>query len=244
MRNLNLNNSYYETLDENFNEALKLVDKPLSHEELIYMLQSGNIPQKQLAALRLETLKSKEDAETLLNNLVGQDGKIREAVSLKIMEFSSVEEYKDLFLLIDENKFSDYILAAIIDINGNICRNILNALDVFKYNKNFSEKFIQKLLGLISTLLDKIEEFDLTDGKYKINKEIFKLYWCLEAVNLFYNQISLENIKAIIKITKDINEYTIREKTAKILSHEFEDKYLLEVKEALKKDKNYYVRRF
>lgn len=239
-----MNNSYYETLDENFNEALKLVDKPLSHEELIYMLQSGNIPQKQLAALRLETLKSKEDAETLLNNLVGQDGKIREAVSLKIMEFSSVEEYKDLFLLIDENKFSDYILAAIIDINGNICRNILNALDVFKYNKNFSEKFIQKLLGLISTLLDKIEEFDLTDGKYKINKEIFKLYWCLEAVNLFYNQISLENIKAIIKITKDINEYTIREKTAKILSHEFEDKYLLEVKEALKKDKNYYVRRF
>lgn len=44
--------------------------------------------------------------------------------------------------------------------------------------------------------------------------------------------------------TKDIQEYTIREKAAKILTRNFSDPELLKAKEALKNDSNYYVRRF
>ena len=78
---LNLNNTYYETLDENFKEALKLIERNFSHSELINLLKNGNIPQKQIAALKLDTINSQEEAAILLKNLTGQDGKIREAVS-------------------------------------------------------------------------------------------------------------------------------------------------------------------
>ena len=241
--NLNLNNSYYKTLDENFNEALNLIDKELSHSELIKMLYDGNIPQKQLAALRLEALNSKEDAEILLNNLVGQDGKIREAVSLKIKELAGNTEYKQYFYMLDIEVLAKYFIAAIIDINGNICRNILDTLVNFKDNKTFTDKFCIKLTNLIFELTDKIKDFDFKDGKYKVNKEVFKLYWCLEAVYICFSDIPITYIKKIIKITKNIDEYTIREKVAKILTNKFDDAELISAREELKNDENYYVRR-
>lgn len=230
-------------MDENFKEALNLIDRNFTHTELIEMLKNGNIPQKQLAALRLETITSNDDAAVIINNLVGQDGKIREAVSLKIKELTENETFKSYFLSLDEEFLTDYFLAAIIDINGNICRNILDALVYFKTNEKFSSLFIEKLINLIFKLLDKINEFDFKDGKYKVNKEVFKLYWCLEAVNLYHDRIPIKDIKAIIKITKGIGEYTIREKTAKILANNFNDTELISAREELKHDINYYVRR-
>ena len=77
-----MNNTYYETLDKNFNMALELINKPLNHEELIELLRSGNIAERQLAALRLDKLENQNDADILIANLTGQDGKIREAGSL------------------------------------------------------------------------------------------------------------------------------------------------------------------
>lgn len=244
MRNLNLNNSYYETLDKNFKEALMLVDKDLTHNELISMLKDGNIPQKQLAALRLENITTIEDANILLNNLVGQDGKVREVVSIKIKEFSTNPATLETFLLLDKNVITDYFLAAIIDINGNICRNILETLEVYKNNSEFATLFIKKLLALTHNLINTIEKFEFTEGKYKINKEVFKLYWCLEAINIFYDVIPLNELKNILKITKNINEYTIREKTAKILSNKILDEELIQIKKELDNDENYYVRRY
>ncbi|MBR6098585.1 hypothetical protein IKP85_02445 [bacterium] len=238
-----MNNSYYETLDENFNEALNLIDKDLTHSELVQMLLNGNIPQKQLAALRLEELTSKDDAAALLNNLVGQDGKIREAVSLKIKELAADNYYKKYFYELDNETLSDYFLAAIIDINGNICRNILDTIIYFEDNNIFTGLFTNKLVKLIYELNDKIKDFDFQDGKYKVNKEVFKLYWCLEAVNIYYNKIPLSDLKNIIKTSKNIDEYTIREKVAKILTNDIKDKELLIIREELKNDKNYYVRR-
>ena len=51
-------------------------------------------------------------------------------------------------------------------------------------------------------------------------------------------------LKQILLDAKDIQEYTIREKAAKILTHEFSDIDLVQAKEELKNDKNYYVRRY
>lgn len=237
----NLNNSYYETLDENFKQALNLCENNYSHSELLEFLQSGNIVQKQLSALKLETINSQKEAQILVSNLVGQDGKIREAVSLRLNEFMSNPKTLEYF---ETPENYQIFLAAIIDINGNICRNVIGAISNLKDNENFCNQFCQELVILTKDLLGKIEKDDFFEGKYKVNKEVFKLYWCLETIYVFWDKIKFEDLKEIILRTKDIQEYTIREKAAKILTRSFSDPELLKAKEALKNDSNYYVRRF
>ena len=237
----NLNNSYYETLDENFKQALNLCENNYSHSELLEFLQSGNIVQKQLSALKLETINSQNEAQILVSNLVGQDGKIREAVSLRLNEFMSNPKTLGYF---ETPENYQIFLAAIIDINGNICRNVIGAISHLKNNENFCNQFCQELVILTKDLLGKIEKDDFFEGKYKVNKEVFKLYWCLETIYVFWDKIKFEDLKEIILRTKDIQEYTIREKAAKILTRNFSDPELLKAKEALKNDSNYYVRRF
>lgn len=236
-----MNNSYYETLDENFKQALNLCENNYSHSELLEFLQSGNIVQKQLSALKLETINSQYEAQILVSNLVGQDGKIREAVSLRLNEFMS--NPKTLVYFETPENYQIF-LAAIIDINGNICRNVIGAISHLKNNANFCDQFCQELVILTKDLLAKIEKDDFFEGKYKVNKEVFKLYWCLETIYVFWDKIKFEDLKEIILRTKDIQEYTIREKAAKILTRNFSDPELLKAKEVLKNDSNYYVRRF
>lgn len=236
----NLNNSYYETLDENFKQALNLCENNYSHSELLEFLQSGNIVQKQLSALKLETINSQNEAQILVSNLVGQDGKIREAVSLRLNEFMS--NPKTLVYFETPENYQIF-LAAIIDINGNICRNVIGAISHLKDNENFCNQFCQELVILTKDLLAKIEKDDFFEGKYKVNKEVFKLYWCLETIYVFWDKIEFEDLKEIILRTKDIQEYTIREKAAKILTRNFSDPELLKAKEVLKNDSNYYVRK-
>lgn len=237
----NLNNSYYETLDENFKQALNLCENNYSHSELLEFLQSGNIVQKQLSALKLKTINSQNEAQILVSNLVGQDGKIREAVSLRLNEFMSNPKTLEYF---ETPENYQIFLAAIIDINGNICRNVIGAISHLKNNENFCNQFCQELVILTKDLLGKIEKDDFFEGKYKVNKEVFKLYWCLETIYVFWDKIKFEDLKEIILRTKNIQEYTIREKAAKILTRSFSDPELLKAKEALKNDSNYYVRRF
>lgn len=237
----NLNNSYYETLDENFKQALNLCENEYSHSELLEFLQSGNIVQKQLSALKLETINSQKEAQILVSNLVGQDGKIREVVSLKLNEFMANPQTLKYFETPENYKI---FLAAIIDINGNICRNVIGAISYLKNNDDFCNRFCPELVKLTKDLLDKIEKEDFFEGKYKVNKEVFKLYWCLETIYVFWDKINFEDLKEIILRTKNIQEYTIREKAAKILTRNFSDPELLKAKEDLKKDSNYYVRRF
>ena len=236
-----MNNSYYKTLDENFEQALNLYESNYSHEQLLDLLKSGNIVQKQISALRLETITSDSDAKILVSNLVGQDGKVREAVSLRLNEFMS-DPNLICFFQTPENY--NIFLLAIIDINANICRNVISAVSNLKKNDKFCKIFGTNLVKLTLELLDKVEEFNFQDGKYKVNKEVFKLYWCLETIYEFYEKIEFSDLKTIILRSKNINEYTIREKAAKILSRGFTDRDLLLVQSELKNDPNYYVRRF
>lgn len=234
-------NGYYQTLDENFNTAYELLRNNQNHNELIDMLKNGNIVQKQLAALKLDTLHNEKEAIILLDNLTGQDGKVREAVSLKIAEFMKNSKMRNFFCA--DKKFSVF-LDAIIDINGNICRNIISAITNLKSDKNFCDVFCPELLKRTYNLANIIKDFDFQEGKYKVNKEVFKLYWYLETIYHFAEVSDISEIKKILNITKSINEYTIREKTAKILTIDFKDSDLLKIKELLKNDTNYYVRRF
>lgn len=236
-----MNTSYYETLDENFNKALELFENPFTHEELILFLRNGNIVQKQIAALRIESVKNVKDADTFMSNLVGQDGKIREVVSFRLNEFLKNPDTHKFFL---KTENYDIFLQAIIDINGNICRNIISAISNLKQYPEFSGYFCEKLINLTQTLIEKVNEFGFNDGKYKVNKEVFKLYWCLETIYVFTNFIKSDILKEILLLTKCVGEYTIREKTAKILSRLDCDDDLAKIRQELKNDKNYYVRRF
>ena len=236
-----MNNSYYQTLDENFTQALNLYETNYTHEELLDFLKNGNIVQKQFAALKLDTINSVEDAQILVSDLVGQDGKIREAVSLRLNEFMSD---KNLIKYFQTTENYNIFLQAIIDINANICRNVISAIINLKNNDEFCNKFCHDLVNLSYELLDKIEQFNFQEGKYKVNKEVFKLYWCLETIYEFWDKINFSDLKQIILRSKSIEEYTIREKAAKILSRGFSDEDLISAQKELKNDKNYYVRRF
>ena len=236
-----MNNTYYETLDENFTQALKLCEQNFSHEQLIEFLKTGNIVQRQISALRLDGINSNEDAQVLLSNLTGQDGKIREAVSMRVNEFMSKSEYLAYF---DVVKNYQIFLDSIIDINANICRNIISAITNLKNNDEFCTLFCQGLVNMTNNLLTVIEKFDFQQGKYKVNKEVFKLYWCLETIYEFFDKINFDDLKQIIIRSKEIQEYTIREKIAKILTRNFNDFELENIRINLKNDNNYYVRRF
>lgn len=236
-----MNNTYYETLDENFTQALNLYENDYTHEELISLLKDGNIVQKQISALRLDGVYSPEEAGILTANLTGQDGKIREVVSLRLNDFLSDSRFVDFFKSASNY---DIFLDAVIDINANICRNVISAISNLKSDNVFCTNFCPKLVALTGDLLDKISKFDFQQGKYKVNKEVFKLYWCLETVYVFRNEINFADLKQIILMAKDIEEYTIREKAAKILTGIFCDNELENAKIQLQNDPNYYVRRF
>ena len=236
-----MNNNYYKTLDENFTQALELYEKNHSHIELLELLKDGNIVQKQIAALKLESINSYQDAQILLSNLTGQDGKIREAVSSRLKEFMAKPEFLQFFKPVLNYKI---FLDAITDINGNICRNVISAISNLRMDDDFCKVFCKELAELSLELLDVVEQFDFQDGKYKVNKEAFKLYWCLETVYEFWDKMESDKLKEIILRSKNIGEYTIREKAAKILSRGFEDEELARAQKDLKNDMNYYVRRF
>ena len=236
-----MNNSYYETLDENFIQALNLYEQEYSHEQLLEFLQSGNIVQRQISVLRLENITSVKDAEILVSNLTGQDGKIREAVSLRLCEFLSNSDTLQFFKT--QTNYGVF-LDAIIDINPNICRNVISAITNLKSDSDFAQKFCENLVKLTFELLDVTEKIDFREKKYKTNKSVFKLYWCLETIYEFWDCINFADLKQIILRSKEISEYTIREKTAKILSRGFSDSDLLNAVNELRSDENYYVRRY
>lgn len=206
------------------------------YEELINLLLSGNIKEKHFAVLELEEIHSQEDAKVLVSNLVRQDGKIREAVAFKINELINKSEFSVFFL--SEDVF-EILFQGILDINGNVCRNIVNLVG----NNEFGDYVCKILPEIINKTLEKIEELESNEKQYKISKRNFQLYWCLEALYNIIENIEFEKIKNIIFKTAKFQDYTIREKTAKILT-KLNNPEVKELKETLKNDGNYYVKRY
>ena len=232
-----LNTGFYKDLDTNFETACEMSEREFTHEELIELLKNGNIPEKQIAALRLESIKNENDAKILIGNLTGCDGKIREAVALKINTLLQInKEYAGFF-----THSSETFAYATIDINANICRLVVDSVEVLKVDKNFTEKYLSKLLTFIEEAFKELDSFIFRDKKYVINKQLFKLYWCLEALKLFVDVIETEKLIQILERASKEKEYTIREKVAQILVLTTNDIFEPLIS-ALKSDENYYVR--
>jgi hypothetical protein len=230
-----LNTGFYENLDTNFKEAFEMVQKEFSHDELISMLQNGNIPQKQIAALRLDDIFSANEANILIKNLTGCDGKIREAVALKIRQLlpQKVNYFKEHALT-----FAD----ASIDINANICRLVIDSVSIIKQNNtDFSEIYFNKLISFINETFSELDKFIFRDKKYVINKQLFKLYWCLESLKLFSDTIDKDLLLSILERACKEKEYTIREKVAEIIFIQKDERFN-NLKIKLQNDENYYVK--
>ena len=206
-----------------------------NYEDLIELLNSENIKEKHFAVLELEEIRSCADAKLLVSNLVGQDGKIREAVSFKINDFFKTPDFKQFFIT-DEN-FA-ILFQGIMDINGNVCRHICG-LECEEFNQYLRKNLPEKT----NEILEKIYELESNEKQYVISKRNFQLYWCLEALFNIVEKVEFERIKDIIFKTSEFNDYTIREKTAKILT-KLENLELIELKVKLRNDENYYVRRY
>ena len=225
-----MNTGFYK--DDNFEQACSLSEKNFSHEALLKLLSEGNIPEKQIAALKFDYVSSTDDAKALINNLTGCDGKIREAVALKIHQFIS-NGAKEYFI------FPDIMASAAIDINANICRLIVDSAKLLKDNEEFAPKYAECIVAYVLEALDKLDSFIFRDKKYVINKQLFKLYWCLETLKDFHDIIDEKLMLDILEKCAEQKEYTIREKAAHIaiLSKKYK-----KVADQLELDDNYYVK--
>lgn len=232
----NYETNYYSNFEENFNAAVEIVQNTYDYDTLIKLLSSEKILEKQIAALEINEIKSKEDALILTSNLVGQDGKIREAVSFKLSTMALGPKYKEFFL---DEEFYGLFLQGVMDINGNVCRQIVSLTQI----DEFAKYLCKKLPESIRKILKQIKEIDAQSKQYVISKRNFQLYWCMEALYNIIDLMNTKNIKDIFFETGEFYDYTIREKTAKILAKinnpEFDD-----LKDKLSNDENYYVRRY
>ena len=229
-----MNPCYEESVDKNFSRAVELCSNSFSRDELFEFLQNGNMPEKQFSALEIDTVHNQHEADILMSNLTGCDGKIREAVAFKLGEI--VPDNTALFL-----KYPKTFADATIDINANICRMIIDILAYLK-DKTFAENYTNQLYSFIDEAFNQLDSFIFRDKKYTINKQLFKLYWCLEGLNVFFEFLDEEKLFPILKKCSEISEYTIREKVALVLRNDIKSNDLRELKQMLKSDSNYYVR--
>ena len=231
-----MNKGFYKDLDTNFEKALELINSKYKHEDFINLLKNGNIPQKQYASMLLDTINNQEEANLLVANLTGCDGKIREAVAFKINTL--IKTNPELSIYFNQAEvFAD----ASMDINANICRLVIDSVSILYKNDDFATRYLNKLLLFINETFKELDSFIFRDKKYLINKQLFKLYWCLEAFKLFAKDLTQTTVYEILERASKEKEYTIREKVAQILltcdEEEFEP-----LKKILKSDENYYVR--
>ncbi|MFI3299845.1 MAG: hypothetical protein R3Y28_00345 [Candidatus Gastranaerophilales bacterium] len=225
-------------LKDNFNEALSFYEFNHSYYELINFLKVGNDVEKQMSALKLEYVNSIDDAKSLCANLVDNDGKIREIVSFKLKEFVQMPRLVSFF---HDYIIYDILLKAVVDINGNVCRNVIMAIDILRSNIEFCDYFIPRLVVQAIDLSNVVSEFDLQDGKYKTNKETFKLYWVLATIEKLCYNVSKQDLLKVLTKAKSVQDYTIREKVAKILVCVDGDFDL--IRKDLLNDENHFVRR-
>lgn len=236
-----MNSTFNKGSDTDFNAAVKMSGGKYDYSELVEFLSSGVIAERQFAALQLEEIKSAEDAAILISNLIGQNGKVREAAAAKITELIKIPSCREHFLNMQNY---ETVMKALIDINSNVCRQIVNLSETLAGEEKFSSYFAKELPARIKKALEKAQAFKPEDKKHTINKTVFKLYWYLEALYIFAEKIPSDSLKEILLKSGGFEDYTIREKAAKILSKKIllNDSEILLLREKLKNDENYYVR--
>lgn len=221
---------------------LKELNFDFTHDEIIKNLQSENISEfeKIFSVLSMQSLNTIEEAIILIKNLINHPTPIREVVALKLEEI-----YNDKFF---NEEIKEIFINAIIDINPNVCRAICSLISKSIFLKN---KLTQNIILRINKLLKEINQNNnelggFYDNEQKIrknhakNKKLFSLYWFLEALSICNYEKNNSEVLEILKQTIKFNDYTIREKTAKILVNL--EEIPNELLQIAKNDQNFYVK--
>lgn len=229
----------------NYEKNMAMLEKAYSfsrikrtHEEIIGVLSSSDDLKKQLCLIELDKLLSQKEADILVSNLTDNPGPVRETCSFKILDLIQCSEYQKYF---QKNDILDIFIRAITDINPSVSRN---TVDIIKYVDN-SDYLYNKIISEINKTLSEINE-NATNRSYDVNKKNFNLYWNLEAIISLASKIIPESeITAIIEKTARSHDYTIREKTAKLISEIDCSKIdIKEILNILRNDENIYVRKY
>lgn len=180
--------------------------------------------------VEIDKLHSKHEFDLLIDNLTNRPAPLREAVAYKLEEVFC-EEYAD-------EKTAQVILCAITDINPNVSRNICQIIEKSSLLKTLLE---ERIINKINTILGQIPEIEQrkNNKSHVKNKLFFALYWLLEALSYCISNKYNEKIFEILQICINFTDYTIREKTAKILS--IVDNPPIELVDKIKSDTNFYV---
>ena len=232
-------------LEINYDKNLKMLlqafsycEANLKHEEIINELSGCDDLKKQLCLIELNTLTSQAEADILVSNLINQSGPIRETASFKILELIKDEKYRPLF---QKQEILDIFVKAITDINPTVSRNVV---EIITYVNNY-EYLYNSILIEIKTTLSKFDDIR-QERSYVTNKKNFNLYWNLEAIISISSKIKpCNDLIEILKITAQSNDYTIREKTAKVANVlSSRDISFVNILDSLKEDENTYVLKY
>ncbi len=205
-----------------------------SYKEIIEKLKSDSADDflKIFLMINLEKIENETDFDIFINNLTLQSTPVREICAYRLGEL-----FKNNFL----NEFSkNKILDAIVDINPNVSRSICCLI---KKNSFLGENLEKNIILRIEDLLAGIKKdknYLNCNKSHAKNKKFFSLYWLLEALSCCISRKYLAQIKEILNFTIEFLDYTIREKTAKILT--FDEIYFKDLLQIAKSDVNFYVK--
>ena len=231
----NIKKTSYETTE------LQDINLEINHDEIIKNLKNNSEDFfKFFSIINLEEFKNIEEVELFFNHLTNNPTPIREAVALKLEEIYIDEFYNDFI--------KEQFLKAIIDINPNVCRAICNLISKSEFLKN---DLLDDLIIKINNLLDEIRGKDkdlggFYDDAQKVrknhakNKKLFSLYWYLEVLSICVEAKNNSQALEIVNETIKFNDYTIREKTAKIIVNMHNAP--LELLKTIQNDQNFYVK--
>lgn len=216
---------------EDMLKAYKLFDIDFSKSEIFETLRGQDDIKKQVCLIKLKSIDTKEEAENLAAVLTGQHGPVREICSFKINEFLKNEKYRKLF---NSDNIREIMLNGLNDIIPTVARNILEVIKFLPEQDKVRFALESRILEL-----DNIEEDIPPLSNHEITKKTFKLYWYLETLAEIAEECKKdEQFIKIIEKTYNHEDYTIREKVAKILAKIDGFK---EFKDFLKNDTNPYV---
>lgn len=200
-------------------------------DEIFAALSGDDDIKKQIALIKLDGVKSVDEANMLTSVLTGQHGPVREICSFRINEFLKDENEREYFCGAD---LREIFLNALNDIIPTVARNILEVIKFLPEQEVVQEALLDRIL----TLDDYVEDETLLSN-HEIIKKTFKLYWYLETLAEFAKEVEYrEKFAKVIEKSYNHEDYTIREKVSKILSKVND---FAEYKDMLKNDTNPYV---
>lgn len=222
----------------NVDRACELCERDFSHEELIDTIKTDNDLEKQICILKLKGVKNQEEADLLIHNLTNHHGIIREAVAQKVNELMKEEEFCCFF---QTESIRNTFLDAVIDMNPNICRLVIEIL----WFVSDKERFFEELYLRSVEIINDAGTMNRRKSGYIYSKKVFKIFWYLEAVCAlgYFSSVNEKEVETLLLKSYKFEDYTIREKSAKILSLVRNTYNFEEIEKTLLRDENYFVRR-